>query len=97
MTQDDEYLQVDPRLYRAQQQRGIRGYTSLLLELAGTQELDEPTKKGIFWQLIGWMASEAGRAAARPWQYLTIILLFALFISIAYTWNLLLLMALGAI
>lgn len=91
----EEWVRVDPRLARALQERGAKGYTNLLLELSGTQELDEHTKKGLFWQLIGWLAAEAGRAAARPWIVFTVILTAALFITVAYTWNLLFMMALG--
>ena len=90
-----EYVAVDPRLAKALEQRGTKGYTNLLLELAGTQDLDEHTKKGLFWQLIGWLAAEAGRAAARPWIFLSVLTLAALFISIAWIWNFMFLMALG--
>jgi len=99
MTENEryEYVQIDPRLARALEKKGTKGYTNLLLELAGTQDLDEHTKKGLFWQLIGWLAAEAGRAAARPWIILTVISLAALFITIAWTWNFLFLLALGVI
>ena len=92
-----EYVPVDPRLARAIEKKGVSGFQNLLLELAGTQELDEPTKKGLFWQLIGWMASEAGRMAARPWQYLSIIMMLVCLALGAALYNLLFLMALGLI
>ena len=97
MTQknEEEWVRVDPRLARALERRGARGYTNLLLELSGTQELDDHTKKGLFWQLIGWLAAEAGRATARPWQFLSFALMVALFISVAWIWNFMFLMALG--
>ena len=69
----------------------------MMLELAGTQKLDEHTKKGLFWQMIGWLASEAGRAAARPWQILSFTLMATLFIVIAWVWNMMFMMALGVI
>ena len=99
MTKEEryEYVPVDPRLARALDRRGVKGFQSLLLELAGTQELDEPTKKGLFWQLIGYMASDAGRAAARPWIFLTVILMLACLVLGAGLYNLLFLMALGLI
>lgn len=95
-TEEEEYFaQVDPRLQVAMSQGGVKGYTGLLLGLAGTQTLTPETQRGIFWQLIGWLSGEAGRAQARPWQYLSMILLLALFAVIAYTWQLLLMIALG--
>lgn len=92
-----EYVAVDPRLARALEQRGSKGYTNLLLELAGTQDLDDHTKKGLFWQLIGWLAAEAGRAAARPWMFAAGFLSIALAGVLMYLYNLLFLMALGLI
>jgi hypothetical protein len=92
-----EYVAVDPRLAKAIERKGVTGFQNLLLELAGTQELDEPTKKGLFWQLIGWMAAEAGRAAAKPWQLLSLFSLSALFVVIAWVWNFMFLMALGVV
>lgn len=98
MTQEkEEWVRVDPRLARALERRGATGYQNLLLELSGTQELDEHTKKGLFWQLIGWLASEAGRMAARPWQVLTVILMLACFLLAIGLYNLLFLLALGVI
>jgi hypothetical protein len=96
MTEKEVYV-VDERLARAIDRKGVSGFQNLLLELAGTQELDEPTKKGLFWQLIGWMAAEAGRAAARPWQLLSLFALSAFFVAIAWIWNFMFLMALGVI
>lgn len=87
----------DPRLAQAIDQPGVTGYQRLMLSLAGTQELDEPTKRGLFWQLIGWMGAEAGRRQARPWMYLTVILLFACFVLAAALYNLMFLLALGLI
>ena len=89
--------EYDPRLAQAIESPGITGYQRLMLSLAGTQELDEPTKKGLFWQLIGWMGAEAGRRSARPWQYLSIMTLAAVFILVAVLYNLLFLLALGLI
>lgn len=92
-----EYVAVDPRLQKALEQRGTKGYTNLLLELAGTQDLDEHTKKGLFWQLIGWLAAEAGRAAAKPWMIAAGLLGFSLMVVLMYLYNLLFMMALGVI
>lgn len=92
-----EYVAVDPRLARALESRGTKGYTNLLLELSGTQELDDHTKKGLFWQLIGWLAAEAGRAAAKPWMIASGLLGVGLAIVLMYLYQLLFLMALGFI
>lgn len=92
-----EYVAVDPRLAKALESRGTKSYTNLLLELAGTQDLDDHTKKGLFWQLIGWLAAEAGRAAARPWMIAAGLLGVGLMIVLMYLYNLLFLMALGLI
>lgn len=92
---EKEVYVVDPRVARALEQRGGKGFQNLLLELAGYQELDDSTKTGLFWQLIGWLAAEAGRAAARPWQFLTVVLLFSNFITVAWIWNFLVILLLS--
>lgn len=97
MTQTYDEREYDPRLAQAIEQPGVTGYQRLLLGLAGTQTLDEPTKKGLFWQLIGWMGAEAGRRQARPWIYITVILLLACFTLAAALYNFMFLSLLGLI
>jgi len=72
-------------------------YMDVLAGLAGTVQLDEKTRSVIFGLVLGEMGAESSARAARPWQYLSALLLLLLVGVIVYTYNLLMMIAFGVI
>jgi hypothetical protein len=82
----------------ATKQRGsMDAYMQVLVGLAGTVVLDEKTRNIIFGQVLGHMSAEVARKSARPWEYLTVILLLMVMVLVIYINNVMLQIALGII
>jgi hypothetical protein len=97
MTEYEQERDYDPRLAEAIERPGMDSFLRLMMTLAGTQKLDPADAQKLFYQLIGHLSSQAAARQARPWQYLSLVLLAAEFITIAILYNLLFLLALGLI
>jgi hypothetical protein len=97
MTEQTYAREVDPRLADAIDQPGAASYHRLLLGLAGKQQIDPDTAEKIFWQLLGSLSAEAAARRARPWIYLSVLLLVGVFVLSAALYNTLFLLALGLI
>lgn len=79
-------------------QRGkMDGYMQFMVELTKGVQVDEKTKTIIFGLLIGTMNSEVARKATRPYLYIIVALIAAVFALTVYVNNLMLQVMLGVL